>query len=114
MFFFRINKELETELNLSRTAISSLQGEIQVLKQWNEQLLKERYDLQEIIYKKFGLRQNESIENEVTNFQPVRESRNWSDIKRKLEVASRKSEQPKELSEQEKHWKEKMENEKVV
>lgn len=110
MYFFKINQQLEQQLSMYKHTIDALQGEVQILNAWNDSLQQEKKDLQDVIYKKFGLTKETSTE-QAGNFQAVRKSKNWNDIRADLERASKKAAPDPTIAQQEEHWKNKSQGE---
>ena len=104
-----LNRERSTLLD----TISSLQGQIQTLKDWNESLKCECKELREIIYRRFGL-VREVTSDSASLDKPIQTFESWRTAKGKLERAHSAgklgAEQPQILAEQQAYWEAKLKN----
>jgi len=109
--FFRVNREFEEQNKLLQNINTILQGEVNILREWNARLQRDKDKLEDVIFRKFGLSQSTTNEPELSGLEPVRKTKNWREVQEKLENATKKPDPV--LTEQEKHWKEKLKNESI-
>ena len=119
MFFFRMNILLEEQNKSYFQTINILQGEIDILRQWNKELKDEKNQLQDIIYKRFNLiPDNSQVVMSESKLESVKVSSNWASIKADLERKDRLKAQDlgivdETLKKQQEYWASKKEQIKV-
>lgn len=102
LVYFKSKHELEHNNALLEHVNSTLEGRIEVLERWNQKLQEKNDNLEQMIFRKFGLI-TPSYHVENGTLQPLPQRKSWPAVKAELEE-QHKTKTPEEIQRLQEYW----------